>query len=126
MQIDDFLVRAQRAAMLDSPDEAERMAKIVLGALADLLPDSQSRRQFATQLPGPLKAHVAGQPARTLAMDRNAFLQHVAAGLGTRVPGAERAVMAVWQVVREAVAAGELADFHARVPPDIAAWLGRA
>ena len=59
-------------------------------------------------------------------MDLNAFLQHVGAGLGARAPEAARVVRAVWSVVREAVAAGEVADFQARVPKDIAAWLGRA
>ena len=126
MRNEDFIARAQGAVALGSPKDALRIARTVLVALADLLPDSESRRRFATQLPGALKAHVASQSPRSLLMDLNAFLQHVGAGLGARAPEAARVVRAVWSVVREAVAAGEVADFQARVPKDIAAWLGRA
>ncbi|OGK98429.1 MAG: hypothetical protein A3E31_15790 [Candidatus Rokubacteria bacterium RIFCSPHIGHO2_12_FULL_73_22] len=126
MRNDEFIARVKSAAALASPEDAERMARTVLEALADLLPDSESRRQFATQLPGVLKAHIAGRTPRSLPMDRDAFLQHVGAGLGARVPEAERAVLAVWSVVHEAMAAGEIADFEARAPKDVAALLRRA
>ncbi|OGL14449.1 MAG: hypothetical protein A3F92_07945 [Candidatus Rokubacteria bacterium RIFCSPLOWO2_12_FULL_71_22] len=122
----DFIAKVQRAAALESPKEALRMARTVLAALRELLPDSESRRQFATQLPGALKAHIASRPPRSLLMDRDAFLQHVGAGLGARAPEAERAVLAVWSVVREAMASGEIADFEARAPKDVVALLRRA
>lgn len=121
----EFLAHVQATGELTSAKEAERWAKVVLGALVDLAPDSETRRQFITQLPGFLKTHLAGETPRSLPLDRDALLQHIGAALGTHVSDAERALTCVWSVLRRAVSAGEIADFQARVPKDIAAYLKR-
>lgn len=125
MKRDEFLAHVREAGRLSSAREAERWAKAVLTALADLISEPEARRQFATQLPGFLKSHLLAAPLRGLPLGRDAFLQHVGAALDVHAPEAERAVAAVYPVVRKAVAAGELEDFEAKIPRDIAAWLAR-
>lgn len=126
MKEQEFLSQVQAAADLPSRKEAERWAKAVVGALADLAPDSESRRQLITQLPGSLKSHLQMQPRRSLVMDRDALIQHVGAALDLHAPDAQRALLAVWGVMKQAVAAGELAEFEAQVPEDVAAFLEAA
>jgi uncharacterized protein (DUF2267 family) len=121
-----FLDEVQAAAGLPSRKDAERWAKAVVGALAQLAPDAETRRQFITQLPGLLKSHVQRETRASLVMEREALIQHVGAALGVHAPEAQRALLAVWGVIRRSVSAGELADFEARVPRDVAAFLEAA
>jgi uncharacterized protein (DUF2267 family) len=121
----EFLAEVQAAGALVTAKEAERWSKAVLTALTELAPDSETRRHFITQLPGFLKAPLLDETPRALLMDRDALLQRVGAALGTHVVEAERAVACVWSVLRRAVSAGEIADFQARVPSDIASYLAR-
>jgi uncharacterized protein (DUF2267 family) len=121
-----FVEAVQAAAGLSSRKEAERWAKAVAAALADVAPDSETRRQFLAQLPGFLKADLQARRPRGLLMDQEALIQHVGAALDVHAPEARGAVLAVWRTIRQAVAAGELADFQARVPRDVAALLAAA
>ena len=125
MRIEDFVARVQDGAALANRKEAEQLAATVLTSLSHLLPDSETRRHFASQLPGRLKARLLDEPPRSLLMDRDAFLQHLGSALGTHAPGAETALRAVYGVLKEAVSAGEIADFEAHIPRDLAALLGR-
>lgn len=126
MKEQDFIRQVQAAAALSSRKEAARWSKTVTSALADLAPDSETRRQFITQLPGFLKSHVQAETQRSLVMDHEALIQHVGAALDLHAPDARRALLAVWNAIRKAVSAGELADFEDRVPEDVAAFLRRA
>ena len=119
----EFLAEVQSAGQLASAKEADRWAKAVLSALTELAPDSESRRQFITQLPGFLKTHVLAETPRAMLMDREALLQRIAAALGAHVPEAERALTCVWGVLRRAISAGEIADFEARVPKGVSSYL---
>lgn len=58
-------------------------------------------------------------------MDLDAFLQHVAAGLGTHGPGGERAVRVVYRALREAVSPGELAKVEGHLPKDVTRFFER-
>lgn len=127
MTDEEFLQAVQVAGGLASSREARTWARAVVAALAELVPDPEARRQFVTQLPGGLKAHVLNRPPRhLLMMDPDAFVQHVGAALGVRAAEAERVVATVWGVLRRAISAGELADFEAKIPADVAAFLRRA
>ena len=126
MEKREFLARIQDLADLPSSKEADRWAMTVLLGLIHLLPDRHKRRRLITQLPGSIKARLEGEPPGALAMDLDAFLQHVAAGLGTRASEGERAVRVVYGALREAVSPGELAKVEASLPQDVAAFLKRA
>jgi uncharacterized protein (DUF2267 family) len=121
----EFLREVQASGRLAGSEEAERWARCVVDALAQLAPDSETRRQFVTQLPGFLKSHLRSEPPSLIAMDSEALIQHIGATLGVHAPEARRAPTTVWQVVRKAVSPGEIADFEARIPADIAAQLTR-
>ncbi|HSF04991.1 MAG TPA: DUF2267 domain-containing protein [Methylomirabilota bacterium] len=123
MTKEQFLSRVQAAGGLADPKEAERWSRAVLSALAQLAPDSQTRRQLIAQLPGFLKRPLLTETPRALLMGGEALIQHVAATLDIHAPTAERAVRSVYGVLRGAVSAGELADFEARLPPDAARLL---
>jgi uncharacterized protein (DUF2267 family) len=121
----EFLAQVQAAGDLASAREAERWSKAVLAALVDLAPDSETRRQLIAQLPGFLKTPLRDSGPRGLLMDHEALLQRIAAGLGAHAPEAERVLACVWGVLRRAISAGEIADFQARVPQDVASYLAR-
>jgi len=126
MRADDFLARVQTSAALESLREAERWSTAVLTALGHLAPDSETRRHFVSQLPGRLKSGLLAEAPRSFVMDRDGFLQHLGSALGTHAPEAEIALRAVYGVLKEALSAGEIADFEAHIPKDIAALLERA
>ena len=125
MKKQEFLALVRAAGALSDSREAERWSRAVLSALCDLAPDSETRRQFLTQLPGFLKTALLAERPRSLLMTREAFVQHIGAALGVHAPEAERALKVVYPVLGQAVSAGELADFEARLPEEIAAFLGR-
>lgn len=121
----EFLAQIQAAGALASAKEAERWSKAVLTALVDLAPDAEVRRQFITQLPGFLKTPLRDTEPRALLMDHEALLQRIGAALGAHATEAGRALVCVWSVLGKAISAGEIADFQARVPKDVAAHLTR-
>ena len=125
MKQTEFLAQVKAAGGLSSTKEAERWSKAVLTALIDLAPDSETRRQFITQLPGFLKTPLLAERPRLLVMEHDAFIQHIGAALEVHASEAERALTSVWSVLRKAISAGEMADFQARVPKDVASYLAR-
>jgi uncharacterized protein (DUF2267 family) len=125
MKKDEFLARVRTAGDLPGPKEAERWATTALGALTQLLPDPELRRHFVSQLPRFLKSRLRDEPPPPLSMDRNALFQHVGAALGAHAAEGRRAVRAVYAVLRAALSAGQIAEFEAHVPKDVAAFLAR-
>jgi uncharacterized protein (DUF2267 family) len=125
MKKTEFLAQLKAASGLASVKEAERWSKVVLTALIDLAPDSETRRHFISQLPGFLKTPLLAEPPRALIMDHDGLIQHIGAALEAHATEAERALTCVWSVLRKAISAGELADFQARVPKDVASYLAR-
>lgn len=119
----EFSRRVQALSALPTRKDAERVSAAVLIALSHLAPDSQTRRQFVTQLPGSLKNRILAEAPRSLLMDREALIQHLGATLDVHAPEAERLLRAVYAVLRTAVSPGELEDFEARIPKDVATLL---
>ena len=126
MKEDEFLGRIQEVGGLPTRQEADRWALTVLVALIHLLPNRHERLRFMTQLPGTLKARLRDEPPGALLMDRDTFVQHVAAGLGTHAAGGERALRVVDSVLGEAVAPGEMAKVRGHLPKDLAGFLERS
>jgi uncharacterized protein (DUF2267 family) len=125
MKKTEFLAQLKAASGLASVKEAERWSKVVLTALIDLAPDSETRRHFISQLPGFLKTPLLAEPPRALIMDHDGLIQHIGAALEAHATEAERALTCVWSVLRKAISAGEMADFQTRVPKDVASYLAR-
>ena len=123
MNSEEFISKVQQSAALASRTEADAWATAVLVSLCHLLPDSEARRHFISQVPGQLKSHLQAEAPRALVMTRDAFLQHVGNALGTHAPQAETAVRAVYDVLKQAVSAGEIAHLEAHVPREIATLL---
>ena len=119
----DFLARVQELGALPSRKEAQRWATEVLRALADLLPEAQARRHFISQLPGALKSRLRTEAARGFLMDSQALVQHIGAALGGHAADGERALRIVYRVLKEAVSPGQIAQFGAHIPKDIAGHL---
>ena len=120
-----FLAEVQASGRLSSLKEAERWSKVVLIALADIAPDSESRRRFIAQLPAFLKTAVLAEAPRALLMDHETLLQRIGAALGAHASEAERALTSVWSALGKAISGGEIAEFQARVPKDVASYLAR-
>ena len=125
MKKTEFLAQVEAAGQPSSPKEAERWSKAVLIALMDIAPDSETRRHFIAQLPAFLKTALLAETPRALLMDHEALLQRIGAALGVHASEAERALTCVWSALRKAISAGEIADFEARVPKDVASYLAR-
>ncbi len=126
MRAEDFVRRVQELGAPANRKEAERWAAVALVALGHLLPDAETRRHFASQLPGPFKSRLLAEPPRGLLMTRDAFVGHLGAALEVHAPEAERVLRAVYGALKQAVSMGEIADFEAHIPKDVAALLEQA
>jgi uncharacterized protein (DUF2267 family) len=118
-----FLGRVQELGALGTRQDADRWSMAVLGVLSDLLADAEGRRHFLSQLPGTLKARLLAEEPGAYEMDRDTLVQRIAAALGVHARDGERALRAVYRVLGEAVSAGQLAEYEARLPKDLAAFL---
>lgn len=125
MKTGDFFKRVQTAGGLPSRKEAELWSFGVLGALTQLLSEAEVRRHFISQLPGEIKSRLLAEPTHALSMDSNAFVQHVASALGVHAPEGERALRTVYRVLKEALSPGQISEFEAHIPKEIAAFLER-
>ena len=125
MQEKVFLGRVQELGALATRQDADRWSMAVLGALCDLLADAETRRHFLSQLPGAFKARLLTKEPGAYEMDPDTLVQRVAAALGVHAPEGERAVRVVYQVLKDAVSPGQLAEYEARLPNDLAVFLER-
>jgi uncharacterized protein (DUF2267 family) len=118
-----FLGRVQELGGLATRQDADRWSMAVLGVLSDLLADAEGRRHFLSQLPGTLKARLLAAEPGAYEMDRDTLVQRIAAALGVHAREGERVLRAVYRVLGEAVSAGQLAEYKACLPKDLAAFL---
>ena len=123
MREEEFLERVQKVGALPGLKEAELWSFEVLGALTHLLSEAEIRRHFISQLPGEIKSRLLAESTHALSMDRNAFIQHVASALGVHAPDGERALRAVYRVLKEALSPGQIKEFEAHIPKEIATFL---
>ncbi len=123
MKAHELYARVQELGGLPSRAEGRRWATETLRALWHILPDAETRRHFASQLPGTVKAALLAEPPRGLSMDREAVIQHVAAALGVHASDGARALAVVYRVLTEALSPGQIVELRARIPPDLSAFL---
>jgi len=124
MEYDEFIKGVQERAELAAPGEAVTATEAVLGTLGELLSPAE-RRHLAAQLRKPMKGCVerwVEHPPRNMTRPHRfsleQFYQRVAARSDVRYPAAVRHSQAVMTVLREAVAAGELAEVFRELPPE--------
>jgi len=124
MEYKEFVKRVQEMAQLDSAEDAARAVKATLGTLGELL-SPMERRHLAAQLHKPMKEYVdtwVERPSRELThphrFNLEEFFNRIAARAEVRYPAAVHRSQAVIQVLREAVAPGELADVFRELPND--------
>lgn len=120
-----FLDRVQELGGLATRQDADRWSMAVLGVLCDLLADTESRRHFLSQLPGTFKARLLTKEPGTYDMDRDTLVQRIAAALGVHATEGERALRAVYRVIKEAVSPGQLAGYEGHLSKDLAVFLER-
>jgi uncharacterized protein (DUF2267 family) len=112
MQNDEFVKAVRERTDLESDEEAEQTAFIVLNALAERISSGEAGDLYA-QLPDPLKtrllAHLpTDDAARRLSADD--YVRRVASALNVDEETAEQRIRAVFDVVRKAVTQGEFED----------------
>jgi uncharacterized protein (DUF2267 family) len=117
MKYDELIARIRDEAGVDTLEEAEELAFVVLRTLGERIDGAEADDLYA-QLPDPLKtrllAHVSAQdPAHPMRADQ--FVERVAEALGLGRDEAERGVRGVFDVVRAAVTPGEFDDVLAQL-----------
>ncbi len=122
MDYDEFVGRVQRRLGLEFLDEAAEATHATLSTLGERL-DRDHQRHLAAQLPGVLGEWVLerDQTQRFVLQD---FYRRVAARANVRLSDATERAHAVMQVLREAVAEGELRDVFEELPDDFRNILG--
>jgi uncharacterized protein (DUF2267 family) len=124
MESQEFIKRVQEEARLTAPDEAATAMEAVLGTLGEMLSPTECRH-LSAQLPKPMKGYVTewmerppkekGRPHR---FGLEEFYHRVAARSDVRYPTAVKRSQAVMNVLREAVAPGELAEISRELPQE--------
>lgn len=121
MQYDEFLIRVQETAKLDSKDDAEELTRVILGTLGERIYRSR-RDSLSAQLPAELKEMLGArtEPETTRKdVDRfsvEEFHNRVVARADIAYDRAVDVARSVMSVMREAVTAGEWVDLQAELP----------
>jgi uncharacterized protein (DUF2267 family) len=112
MTYDEFVQAIRAETHIESREEAEETAFVVLDALAERISGGEADDLYA-QLPDPLKSRLQArvrrdEPARS--MSAHEYVALVASRLGVSEEDAERRIRGVFDVVRRAVTQGEFDD----------------
>jgi uncharacterized protein (DUF2267 family) len=118
MNYDEFVKEVRDRAGLESREEAERTATVVLQALSDRLIGGEADDLLA-QLPAPLKERITVTD-EAVKMDAEEFVARIAGDLGVPQGEARDRIQAVFDVLQEAVTPGEFDDVLAQLPRDYA------
>lgn len=117
--IDEFLGRVQRAAGIDSREQAEQAVHATLRTLAERISGGQAK-DLALYLPAPVRADLMTASEQTERFGRDEFLDRIAAIESVDRPTAERHARAVLTAVRVSVPEREVTDTLDQLPSDIA------
>jgi uncharacterized protein (DUF2267 family) len=117
MQLDEIVAHVAGRTGL-SPQNAERTTVVVLQVLCDRLTADRAR-DLRSQLPAPLKEAIEIPPA-PVPMARDDFVARIVRELAVNPEEARERICAVFAMLREAVAWGELDDVLLRLDRDYA------
>ncbi|HJU65465.1 MAG TPA: DUF2267 domain-containing protein [Gemmatimonadaceae bacterium] len=117
-----FLRRVQEVGNMDSREAAERAVRATFETLAERVTQGATTH-LAAQLPREIAQYLLRRGPRVQELSIDEFWNHV--GHRERVEQADaiRHTKAVFQVLREAVSAGEMDHFAAELPPKLRAQL---
>jgi len=119
MDYDTFLQRVQEVAGLAARDDAERIARVVLGTLSERLYRTE-RGDLASQLPGELRSLMEAH-TDTDRYDLQEFYRRVALRADVSLADGEAYARAVGAVLREAVTPGQIEKVLGTLPEDYVA-----
>ncbi len=116
MQFHDFIGHVQNRAKLPSEEAALKLTRVTLETLSERL-SGKEPKHLASQLPEEIGRflNTAGKGERFSSDD---FLKRVSEREGADLPIAVYHVRAVFDVLKDAVAAGELNDVKSQLPDD--------
>lgn len=116
MDYEVFLRRVQETADLPTREEAERIARVVLGTLRERL-DRTQRGDLASQLPGELRSFLEAHTG-TDRYSLQEFYRRVALRADVSLADGETYARGVVGVLREAVTPGQIADVVDTLPEE--------
>ncbi|HET7585553.1 MAG TPA: DUF2267 domain-containing protein [Gemmatimonadaceae bacterium] len=122
MQTALFVARVQELAHLASRSDAERAVRAVFETFAERVTQGATTN-LAAQLPREIAQYLLRRGPEVRDLSPGAFWEHVAAREGVEIAYAIRHARAVFQVLHEAVSAGEMEDFAAELPAALRAAL---
>jgi uncharacterized protein (DUF2267 family) len=124
MRYDEFLCRVKERGEYADMQEAEAVARTVLGRLAERL-DPGEADDLAAQLPVPAAAMLVSREGPAEAFGVREFLDRVAVATNATEATAQWDVSAVLTTVAEAVSGGELNDVLTQLPSGYAVLFGK-
>ena len=123
MKYNEFLSRVQQEAELNSPEEAETIARATLETLGERV-SRTDRHNLGAQLPNEIKEILFKRdPGEKYTLEE--FYSRIAARTGLRFKKAVHQTRAVGDVLREAVSEGELKYILRDLPDDYAEIFGK-
>jgi uncharacterized protein (DUF2267 family) len=117
-----FLRRVQELGDMDSREAAERAVRATFETLAERVTQGATTH-LAAQLPRELAQYLLRRGPRVHELSTDEFWSHVGHRERVQPADAIRHAKAVFQVLREAVSAGEMEHFAAELPASLRAQL---
>jgi uncharacterized protein (DUF2267 family) len=116
MTFDKLIGAVQHRAQLASTGDALRAVEAVLRTLGERL-DPGEAKDLASQLPRELAEYLQTDE-HSVKMSLGQFFQKVSGRAGVDVPAAVYQVRVVFELLQEAVSAGEIGDVRSQLPPE--------
>ncbi len=99
-------------------EQTEKVTRAFLETLALRLDDHEAR-ELAMQLPMELQNTLAPTQTEIKKLSPDEFLSRFGGAVGLDDARADQAARAVWQVLKEAVSAGEVGDVKSQLPSEL-------
>jgi uncharacterized protein (DUF2267 family) len=116
MTFDKFMGEVQHRAQLPSTGDALRTTQAVLQTLGERL-DAGEAKDLASQLPRELGTSLQTFE-HSVRMSLDEFFRRVSARAAVDVPAAVYQTRVVFELLQQAVSAGEIKDVRSQLPPE--------